>query len=117
MNIRTKYGIFRKTVKCGLLCVTCDIPAGQKACGVLGHTTALGCCKCLKRFTGKVGSMKCSGFDGQIVSIEKVLQQSRKQTTKRINKERRSDWAHMSNHPTDSQLSGLQSKVTKDYQG
>ena len=26
-------------------------------------------------------------------------------------------FTHMSNHPTDSQLSGVQSKVTKDYQG
>lgn len=35
------------TVKCILLGVPCDMPAGRKACGFLGHTANLGCTKCL----------------------------------------------------------------------
>ena len=39
-------------VKGALLCVTCDLPAGRKVCGFLGHTATLGCSKCSKRFPG-----------------------------------------------------------------
>ena len=37
-------------VRCALLCVACDSPAGRKACGFLGHTANLGCTKCTKVF-------------------------------------------------------------------
>ena len=26
-----------KKIRCALMCVVCDIPAGQKICGFLGH--------------------------------------------------------------------------------
>ena len=46
-----------------LLCVACDIPAGRKVCGFLGHMANLGCSKCYKRFSGSVGNKDYSGFD------------------------------------------------------
>ena len=51
------------TVRAALLCVACDLPAGRKVCGFLGHNAALGCSRCLKKFPGTVGSMNYSGFD------------------------------------------------------
>ena len=45
------------------MCVSCDIPAGRKICGFLGHSARLGCSRCLKEFPGTVGSMDYSGFD------------------------------------------------------
>ena len=50
-------------VRCALLCVACDSPAGRKACGFLGHTANLGCTKCTKVFSGPVGFKKYSGFE------------------------------------------------------
>ena len=53
----------KKVVCCMLLCCACDLPAGRKACGFLGHSAKLGCSCCLKKFSGSVGSMDYSGFD------------------------------------------------------
>ena len=52
----------RKKIRCALLCVSCDLPAGRKVCGFLGHNARLGCSRCLKEFSGTVGSMNYSGF-------------------------------------------------------
>lgn len=52
----------RKKIRCALLCVSCDLPAGRKVCGFLGHNARLGCSRCLKEFSGSVGSMDYSGF-------------------------------------------------------
>ena len=46
-----------------ILNVCCDLPAGRKVCGFLSYTAAYGCSKCLKKFSGSVGSMDYSGFD------------------------------------------------------
>ena len=48
------------TVRCALLCVACDIPAGRMVCGFLSHSAAKGCNKI---FSGGVGSMCYAGFD------------------------------------------------------
>lgn len=56
----------RKLIRCALLCIACDIPAGRKVCGFLGHNAHLGCSRCFKNFTGTVGSMNFSGFDREI---------------------------------------------------
>ena len=48
-----------KVVRCALLCVACDLPAGRKVCGFLSH---FGCSRCMKPFPGTVGSMDYSGF-------------------------------------------------------
>lgn len=55
----------RKKIRCALLCVACDLPAGRKVCGFLSHNARLGCSRCWKRFPGGVGSMDFSGFDRQ----------------------------------------------------
>lgn len=52
-----------KKIKCAILCCSCDLPAGRKVCGFLGHSASLGCSKCSKSFSGTVGSMNYSGFE------------------------------------------------------
>ena len=47
----------KKKIHCALLCVACDLPAGRKVCGFLGHSTRLRCSRCYKKFTGSVGLM------------------------------------------------------------
>ena len=37
-------------VRCKIICCSCDLPAGRKVCGFLGHNVALGCSKCKKHF-------------------------------------------------------------------
>ena len=41
-----------KMIKCALMCVSCDLPAGRKICGFLGHDARLGCSRCFKVFNG-----------------------------------------------------------------
>lgn len=54
------------SVKLVLSCVACDIPASRKVCGFLGHSAALGCSKCLKRFGNHAdGSRDYSCYDQQ----------------------------------------------------
>ena len=53
----------RKKIRCALVCVACDLPAGRKVCGYLGHNAQLGCSRCYKKFSGTVGKMNFSGFD------------------------------------------------------
>ena len=50
-------------IRCALLCVACDLPAGRKVCGFLGHSATLGCSRCLKAFPGAVGCKNYSGFN------------------------------------------------------
>ena len=45
-----------------LMCVGCDIPASRKMCGFLVQTAKYRCSKCLKPFSGTVGSLDYSGF-------------------------------------------------------
>ena len=52
-----------KLVQCALVCASCDLPAGRKVCGFLGHAAAYGCSKCKKKFPGTIGCMDYSGFD------------------------------------------------------
>lgn len=53
----------KKLVKCALLCVACDLPAGRKICGFPSYTAHFGCSRCRKKFSGSVGFMDYSGFD------------------------------------------------------
>ena len=62
-KVQSASGVLSKVVKCALLCVSCDLPAGRKLCGFLGHSAKLGCSKCLKSFPGGVGTMNYSGFN------------------------------------------------------
>jgi hypothetical protein len=63
MDIALSKDIRKMTVRCALLCVSCDIPAARKTLGFLSHSAALGCSKCLKKFPGSVGGMNYSGFE------------------------------------------------------
>ena len=73
-----------KLVRCALLCVACDMPAGRKACGFLAHSATLGCTKCLKKFVGTVVSKDYSGFDrsGWIKRTGSSHRSSAQQSTK-----------------------------------
>ena len=51
--------IERKVVRCAIICCSCDLPAGRKLCGFLGHSAHLGCSKC-KKFFPSMGD----GLDG-----------------------------------------------------
>lgn len=53
----------KKKVRCAVMCISCDLPAGRKMCGFLGHNARLGCSRCLKKFPGPFGSLDYSGFD------------------------------------------------------
>ena len=39
-----------KLVHGAVICCSCDLPAGRKLCGFLGHSAHLGCSKCMKNF-------------------------------------------------------------------
>ena len=47
MKVCTGSGKTAQMIRCALLSVGCDIPAGRKVYGLLGHSTKRGCCKCL----------------------------------------------------------------------
>lgn len=51
-----------KKIRCALLSVACDLPAGRKVCGYLAHSAHLRCSRCFKMFKGEVSSMDYSGF-------------------------------------------------------
>ncbi len=53
----------KQRVRLALICVSCDIPAGRKVCGFLGHSAHYGCSRCWKKFSGGVGTMDYSGFN------------------------------------------------------
>ena len=63
IGVELNVGSSKKVVKCAILCVACDIPAGRKLCGFLGHSASLGCSKCYKVFPGSVGKKDYSGFN------------------------------------------------------
>ena len=48
LSIHTSSGVGEYLVKGAILCVACDIPAGRKTCGFVGHTANLGCSKVFK---------------------------------------------------------------------
>ena len=56
------FGIGETVVRCALLCVACDLPAGRKICGFLGCGARYGCSRCYKAFPGSPGNMDYSGF-------------------------------------------------------
>ena len=59
----TTFDCGSQLMRCALLCVGCDLPAGRKACGFLSYTANLGCSRCYCKFgTGVFGRMDYSGF-------------------------------------------------------
>ena len=57
------HSLGKKKIRCALISVACDLPAGRKVCGILNFNAHLGCSKCWKKFSGSVGTMNFSGFD------------------------------------------------------
>lgn len=53
----------KQVVRCALLSVACDLPAGRKLCGFLNFNAHFGCTRCWKEFPGEVGNQDFSGFD------------------------------------------------------
>lgn len=54
--------IFKKAIKVGLICITCDIPASRKIGGFMGHMANQGCSRCKRQFSQN-GHLDFSGFD------------------------------------------------------
>jgi hypothetical protein len=92
----------KKSVKCAVLCVSCDIPAGRKLCGFLGHNANLGCSKCFKIFPGAVGQKKYSGFN-------------RDTWSPRTEAKHRADVLRLSHCTTVTARNGLESKLGCRY--
>ena len=63
MEVNNGSTIVHEVIRCALLSCACDLPAGRKVCGFLGHSASHGCSRCLKLFPGTVGAMNYSGFD------------------------------------------------------
>ena len=61
LNIHSISG--KKSIKCALLCIACDLPAGRKICGFPSYSAHCGCSRCFKQFPGSIGSMDYSGFE------------------------------------------------------
>ena len=95
-----KIGI--KTVRCILLGVACDMPAGRKAAGFLSHSAHLGCTKCYKVFAGGIGLKVYSGFDREMWKI-------------RTNSEHRAHIREIQNAPTLTARNSLESKYGCRY--
>lgn len=64
VNLDVKIGstVVKKTVRCAVICCSCDLPAGRKLCGFLGHSAHFGCSKCTKYFPSSVNGLDYSGF-------------------------------------------------------
>ena len=54
----------QQVIRCALLCLGCDLPAGRKVSGFLSYSANLGCSRCYSNFgTGVFGKQDYSGFD------------------------------------------------------
>ena len=53
------------SVRCALMCISCDLPATHKACGFTSYLSLHGCSKCMKEFPGSAFGEKSdySGYD------------------------------------------------------
>ena len=76
VSINIHSSAIEKKIRCVLLCISSDVPAGRKTCGFLGHGAHFGCSKCLKQFSGAVGSIDYSGFDRESWPIRTGCSQS-----------------------------------------
>ena len=63
LNVCTTTTVQRRKVRCALLCCSCDLPAGRKLCGFMGHSAHMGCSKCKKYFPS-IESEKKLDFSG-----------------------------------------------------
>ena len=64
-GVELSTAVGKRKIRCAVLCASCDIPAGRKLCGFLGHMAYFGCTKCKKGFPGGIGNKDYSGYDRQ----------------------------------------------------
>lgn len=69
MRVRSGATTIQKNIRGTLLCCTCDLPAGRKACGFLWRNATLGCSRCLKKFPGDIRAKDYSGFDQSLFEL------------------------------------------------
>ena len=102
LEVRCGVYVHRRLVRCALLCCSCDLPAGRKLCGFLGHSAHLGCSKCKKYFPSSTHGLDYSGFQ-------------RHTWVKRTNESHRSDIAKLSGCKTKTALRKMESKLGCRY--
>ena len=56
-------GSSQRVVRCALLAVACDLPAGRKVCGFLSQSANLGCSRCYCQFAAGFGCHDYSKFN------------------------------------------------------
>ena len=91
LEVRCGVYVHRQLVRCALLCCSCDLPAGRKLCGFLGHSAHLDCSKCKKYFPSSTHGLDYSGFQ-------------RHTSVKRTNESHRTDIAKLSGCKTKTAL-------------
>ena len=96
------HNCIHEVIRCALLSCACDLPAGRKVCGFLGHSASDGCSRCLKSFPGTVGAMNYSGFD-------------RSTWPPRHNEAHRRDVQHIKNCTTKTEQKQLESELGCRY--
>ena len=64
-EVRCGSYVQRKLICCAVICCSCDVPAGRKLCGFLGHSAHFGCSKCKKYFPSSTRGLDYSGFQQQ----------------------------------------------------
>ena len=104
LNVCTTTTVQRKKVRCALLCCSCDLPAGRKLCGFMGHSAHMGCSKCKKYFPSIEGEKKLdySGFE-------------RNEWTPRTNAAHRSDVKTLEECQTKTELANKESQLGCRY--
>ena len=102
LEVRSGSSVQRKLVRCAILCCSCDLPAGRKLCGFLGHSAHLGCSKCKKYFPSSTHGLDYSGFQ-------------RDKWVKRTNESHRSDVAKLSYCRTKTELRKKESELGCRY--
>lgn len=98
LNVNSGPSVSQTIVRCALMCVACDLPAGRMLCGFLGHSAKLGCSKCFKKFPGSAGSMDYSGF-------------ARESWVRRTNEEHRDRVKKVSSAKSKAEQNTLESKL------
>lgn len=100
LNVCTNGITQKRKVRCALLCCSCDLPAGRKLCGFMGHSAHMGCSKCKKYFPSIEGEKKLdySGFQ-------------RNEWTPRTNDGHRKDVLQLKNCKSKTELAQKESEL------
>ena len=102
LEVRCGSQVHRKIVRCAVICCSCDLPAGRKLCGLLGHSAHLGCSKCKRFFPSSNHGLDYSGFQRDV-------------WVKRTNESHRNDVAKLSKCKTKTELRKKESELGCRY--